>query len=114
MKHILKNPNKIKDNYHFFSIEDLVKFYICNIYPDKSIIVIYNASIEFERITKLYILKRDNFDAYQLGLKSDILLILFDNEKTTRDWVYELPFELENLKWEVYEKGIKILNNKSI
>ena len=103
MKYILKNSEKIKDNYHFFNISDFINFYIYNTYPDKSVIVVYNTKLEFERITKFYILKRDNFDAYQLGLENEIVFVLFDDAKKAQDWIYDFP--PYDIKWEFYEMG---------
>ena len=103
MKHILKNPDKIKNNYHFFNVSDFINFYIYNTYPDKSVIVVYNTKLEFERITKFYILKRDNFDAYQLGLENEIVFVLFDDAKKAQDWIYDFP--PYDIQWEFYKMG---------
>lgn len=104
-----KNLLKKRNNYHFLEYSDLIRYFIQEHYMEESLVVLYYCSYGFSNFVKLNILKRDDFTSYQLGMESDILLIILDNEKQALDWAYGLPY---GAKWEIYDKGKLTYNNK--
>jgi hypothetical protein len=102
---------KKKKEYHFLNIPDLVHFFISIFYKEKIIVVIYDCKNVFDEIAKLSILKRDNFQAYQLGLESDIVLIEFNSLVRAEDWTFSIG---NKNKWEIFNNNIKVKDNTNI
>jgi hypothetical protein len=100
---------KKRPGYHFLDYSDLVQYFINEHYSDTVVIAIYNSQTEFDRLTRLYMLKRDDFTSYMIGKDSDVSLVMFETKDKATDWVYNFP-TLPGLKWELYENGKLTLN----
>lgn len=101
---------KRKGDYHFLNSSDLVHFFIKETYKKSCVLVLYDSKTAFLTIPKLTILKRDNYDAFLLGLANDFVVIKFNNQNSAIDFAYELPIDV-NIKWEIYDKGRIIKKN---
>lgn len=100
---------KTYKEFTFLKTNDLIRYYVSNFYPNKTIAVIYDCKEATEAVPKISILKRDNYLAYIKATTSDIIIVEFNSISEAEDWLYSFKM---NIKWEIYKDKKLVKNNK--
>jgi hypothetical protein len=93
----------------FLKQNDLLRFYIDNFYPDKTVAVIYDCKEAVETVPRLSLLKRDNYFAYIKATKADFIIAQFESIAEAEDWLFSFRMEL---RWEIYKHKKLMRNHK--
>ena len=84
---------KKRKQFHFLNSKDLVRYFVEQHYSKKCVVVILNCKEAFVTVTKLNMLKRDDYSAYLLGLANEYVIIEFNSQVAAEDYVYSFPID---------------------